>query len=245
METQINKWLLEDGPYYTGIDLLRQVCGKQRLISLLSKRESPKNRAKLKYELSKHTNLEYHVKEKQEIIQPSIINDRKNEAKESESSSISKSQRKHVQSTHGQNTSVLLPDGRVDNIEFGTDLSSIKQKLISNRNSLYKQRAHFHGQLHIASTKPKRFELAKKIMTIQPKIDNANRHIKYIELTGSIPPELKIMQYDAATFQRIDNIRTYISRYKKKLKQATETDKINRYQLLLDKYKQELESLVK
>lgn len=115
----------------------------------------------------------------------------------------------------------------------------IHNKVLEQRNALMRERGHFHGQLHIAKTKEERFEIASKLMSLQSSIDSLNLDLQNLK-GGAIPVRFLQKTLSADEYKRIENIKRYISRERKKLSEAKTPSEADKIRARLFKFEEEL-----
>jgi hypothetical protein len=123
------------------------------------------------------------------------------------------------------------------------ELIGIKESILRSRKESYRLRGHLHGKLHLAYTDEERYQLANQIMELQPKIDQLNKDLKDVN-SGTIPNEYIKTELSAADYIRIQNLKLYISRYKKKIEKAISIEQRNRYIKHLEAHEKELSKLL-
>jgi len=243
LNNQISTWLDSPEDYHYGISLLAKTSKKKHLLSMLQRKESDKNRSKLVYELQKHLKSQNYGR---------VQTHKETQKETSQNTTIPKRQQPDRRGTHSsqpvQGTIQALNNSAghkhlIGDNQHSVDVGGVAQELTQKRNALYAKRAHYHGQLHIAPTKPKRFKLAKSIMEIQPIIDKYNMQLKFINENGKLPQELSGLVVDAKTQRRITTLNSYLSRYRKKIEESKTVAERDKYQELLDNYTAEYESL--
>lgn len=230
----------EDLDYFYGVSLLRSVCSKRGLMNTLSKGKSPKRLELLLYELKKNINY------------AKIQEEEGNTSEENAELRKRAIQSKSVHADNGQpeqegfvSESIVIDHKRGFGGRASTDLANLKvRQLIQNRNGKYALRDHYHGQLHSATSDDERFDLAKEILKRGTEIDDYNFRIDQVYETGQIDHKSAIELLSAEEYKTLQNVKIYISRYKRKVSSAKSLKSRENAQKTLDKYQSERDKLL-
>lgn len=239
---QILDWIQDKHrDYYYGINLLQQVSNKKSLIATLSRKKSIWNFNKLIYELQKHLpsgTIEQSY-EKDET-RPSSLQQASNEpapGNENNELSIKKSNDKSVYSVHRSDNRA---GGSIPSRFPVIDLSPLEDQ----KKMLYAERDHLHPQLMLVDSDDQRYELAKRISDISPKISKLNATIETIKQTGKIPMKMAVELLSAKDYKRLENVKVNIRRLKRAIEKPTSLKQLERDKEHLDKFIQEQEQLL-
>jgi hypothetical protein len=217
---KLNSYLNGALSYYEACSIFGIVSKNKRISQNLMRDDSKKNREKLEYEIKKILkNSPQAVRIDTEVlkyISEPLIQEKPTIKQETKSISFS-----------------LIAENKS---------SGIKNSILERRKELYRERGHFHGRMHEAETNEARYELAKSIMDIQPKIDSLNRDLKEIE-NGQLPSKYLKTEATAGEFRTVRNVKMYIARAKKKLLTETNPSEIEKLKSLLESYNQKLKNL--
>jgi hypothetical protein len=219
----IKNWFQNSLDYSKGVELLSNYCNNKNLVGNLRKRESDYNVEKLRYELDKI--LENAKKETTTLRERSAEPDASNESNIEPVKENAKEEFLPVVSNVG-----------TSNIHHNSDLLFLEKGITKKRNDLYARRNFLHSQLSGPIANKERLKLAKEIIDIQPLISKYNDHLNYIAENNATPPELIKSKLTAEDLRQQLNAKTYISKYRKKLKTAKTIKEKQKYQALLDKY---------
>jgi hypothetical protein len=200
-----------------GVDLLRKVCSKRALINFLSRKNSPNNFEKLIYELTKH---------KGTFSNETVESSR---AKESDSSKQEKTHHEPGKCNEGNHLPIEKSINQgVHNLFRSNSRSNGANRILlpnepltkleDQKKDLYAERDHLHPQLMLVDSDEKRYELAKRIQDISPKISKLNQVIYQIKETGQIPMKMAVELLSAKEWKRLENIKVNIRRLKRELK---------------------------
>ena len=216
MISKLEQYLKGNISYFEACSLFVLIAKNKILATNLLKRDTLSNREKLRYEIKKIS-----TEKKSDLkIEPEFV-----ELIQKESTVF---QQKFNQPT----ITTVFPDSKT---------SSIESRILDERRNLYLERGHVHGRLHEVASDDERGELAKRIIEIQPKIDELNRDLRQIE-NGSIPEKYLKTKATAEEYLELRNAKMYIARYKKLFKTATPSEQ-KRLSELIKKYEAKLESL--
>lgn len=216
MISKLEQYLKGNISYFEACSLFVLIAKNKILATNLLKRDTLSNREKLRYEIKKLSS----DKNSAPKIELEFI-----EVKQIEKSIT---QPKITQSS----TTTFLPDSKT---------STIESRILEERKTLYLERGHIHGRMHEVSCDDERGELAKRIIEIQPKIDELNRDLRQIE-NGSIPEKYLKTKATAEEYLELRNAKMYVARYKKELSTASPNDQ-QRLMRLIKKYEAKLKSL--
>lgn len=227
---QANRYQNGELSYDVGVSVFLQLSKNKNLNRFFLLPHSPQREEKLKYELHKLTKQ---YEESQHSIQAESIND------ERRSDSIRPLSSEQELQTIQKDPSF---SDRHRYLSSSNDVPGLDSKLQKQRKELYRQRGHYHAQLHNATTDDQRHQLAIKVMNAQDQINKLNRDIKLIE-AGSIPSKYLKQDKTADEFVRIKNLKMYISRFEKKIESCTSLTEKAKHEAILAKHKAELKSL--
>jgi hypothetical protein len=229
-QQQMGKYLNGELSYTVGVSVFLQLSTNPNLNRYFLLPHSPEREDKLKYELQKITK-QY---EEQESIQGNTSNDEHTSA---EICAFPPEQTVQI----FKNTDRYTIDD-----SSNTD-SSVRSGLISQleqeQKNCYRKRGHLHGQLHAAKTDQERYELALDIINLQKRIDKLNQDRNSVN-NGSIPGEYMRKDRTASEFQRIRNLKHYISRIQKQLSECSSINQKNKLEAKLSAYQKELNSFL-
>lgn len=120
---------------------------------------------------------------------------------------------------------------------------SIKDKLLTERKVLYRNRTVLGDQLFTAVSDANRHSIAKEIMKTTKEIDLINSQLRKVE-NGLIPEKFIQQSITAEQFVKIKNCQQYINNFKRKLKTETDPGERERFQKLLEKHESNLQKLI-
>src|SRR3989338_3594466 len=220
LQTQIIEFLKGNLSYYEGIALFSQVGGEPSIVRNLRSAETQLRAEILRHELSKH------------LTDAQLCKSQKNEAGKTTTSSCA------GPISHSSETNVLP---QYHSPSSGSNRNHILLGKVANeRKEAYRKRAFLHTQLWEATSDKKRYELAKQIMLeMKPLIDRLNRDYHSL-LAGDVPAGLIKRERSASEFVQIRNLKTYISRYTKRIAGGGTATHIKKRNILLDQYETEL-----
>lgn len=231
---QISKWLRKKSPYSYGVELLIEVNGPTRMNQMLLFKPTDRNLKKVVYELEKI------------LLANGVIYIDYEESEENNEVSKPKRVESHAElqsSTQSveEEPEVELPTPIItsNNIASPVPALDVLTRIKSELKRYFKERGHYHGLLHAAEDDDSRYDAAKKIMRLQSKIDAAYLDIDRIE-AGNIPQNQIMKELTAEDYKRIQNLKTYIARYKRKLSSATDPGSISSFNKKLEDYQKEL-----
>lgn len=240
--SQIYIWVNDSArDYQQGLMLFSKICKNPRMYIFLAKSESTYNKDKILVEFKKilTKNKFYGTKKTKSQTQQSY--EPENSlllAKRIDiSASVSQIPEKVNMDFHSQRDFVR-------DAPLNHDILLIRNKILEKRKKLYAERGHYHGMMHNSVTKEDRFELAKKIVEIQPEIDRYNDWLADIDRNKSISSEIKKEFMSGKDFKRLELVKNYIRRYRSMLAKAASEEKRKFAQEYLDKYQKELKTLI-
>lgn len=119
------------------------------------------------------------------------------------------------------------------------------QQIIFKRNKAYRQRDFLHAELYHLTSEKERFNHAEKILELSDIIFQCWHDIDHFHETGEKPIIIKESNFDSGVSKqkRINAVRTYISKYKKKVKEATSIKDREKYQNKLEQYEREIKEI--
>lgn len=212
---QIRKWIEEDQDFYLGVNLYAKCKFNKRLLSrFMEKGPDDYNMGKLRHELKKFLPFKA----------SSIIR------------TTPKAFNPPVRSQHHTQHHLI-----VEEINAPPAINAI----IAERNKLYRERDHLHAQLTYIS-KSERYKFAKRIMELTDKIDTCWLKLDKYRNKGSAPVHVEPIPPEdiAKKMRRIQNLRTYITRYQKKLQAPPDMKSKESWTEKLQTFKNELETLL-
>lgn len=224
---QVNKYLKGELPFDVGVRLFISLSKNKSLARHFSLSYSKEREQKLKYELQKYTK-QYEAPSKLQSFKQN--NDIK--------SSTGNEPADATLLTKASNKDIPVSD-RFTYFSSSNDVPGLESKLHKQRKDLYRQRGHYHGKLHNATTDDERHQLAIRIMDSQDQINKLNRDIRLIE-AGSVPSKYLKKDKTADEFVRIKNLKMYISRFEKKIESCTSLSEKAKHEAILEKHKAEL-----
>lgn len=230
LHQKANKFLNGELSYNVGVSVFLQLSRNENLKRLFLLPHSPERELQLRKQLHEITK-QYEANHQGHTPRSS------NDDKASERLRIAD----EPQEFHNIQKDNPLPD-RYSYLPNGSDVPGLDSKLQKQRKELYRQRGHYHAQLHTARTDDERHQLAIKVMDAQDQINKLNRDIKLIE-AGSIPSKYLKKDKTADEFVRIKNLKMYISRFEKKIESCTSLLEKTKAEAILIKHKAELKSL--
>lgn len=229
--------------YFEGIALLSSVCNKRVLISHLSRKQSVPNFNKLIYELTKSIHVINETTEnppkntgESAEIRPPRVNP--SPGYESDKPSIKKSTNKGLHSIF-RTTDNPGDSNRL--LACQLDLSPLEDQ----KKMLYAERDHLHPQLMLVDSDEKRFELAKRISDISPKISKLNHVINEIKSTGQIPMKYAVELLPAKQYKRLENVKVNIRRLKREIKNPKSIASKTQNEKRLAQYEAEQKSILR
>lgn len=228
---QVNNYLNGELPYEQGVLLFSQLSRNNYLKRFFSLKHTHAKELKLKNELHKITKQYEEASTKQ---QPEQGN---------HSSGSTEDQPSDATQTTPETNKDLLVSDRYRSIPDRDVLPGLIERIKHERKELYRLRGFTHASLHNASTDQERYTLCLKIMDTQDQINELNRDLKLVQI-GKVPGKYMKKDRTADEYIRIRNLKMYISRFEKKLKNCNSLAEKNEIQAILDKHKQELESLI-
>jgi hypothetical protein len=234
LQAQANNYINGTLPYNEGVSIFIQLSKNLILSRHFLQGYSAQREEKLKYELKKLTKQnEQSTKKTTESLR------RRTDEPDSITPYLSKPTQENTPADVSSRTIsdrfTDLSDSEIDN--------GLIPRLNQKRKELYRLRGHLHGQLHSAVSDEQRFTLADKIMQTQRDIDVLNNDIKF-STAGSIPSKYLKKDKTASEFVRIKNLRTYISRFEKKLEECESIAQKEKLEVILKKHKDELNSML-
>lgn len=226
-----NKFLNGELSYQVGVSVFLECSNNKALKRFFLLPENQQRSEKLKYELQKIT------KQYEESTQTTVPNrERKDEHRTSSESNVTSNKRQSNQDIQERPISDRYSYSSDSNSRFG--ISSLIEK---EQKNCYRKRGHLHGQLHAAKTDAERYELALDIMNIQKRIDKLNQDRNSVN-NGSIPGEYMRKDRTASEFQRIRNLKHYVSRIQKQLPECSSIIQKKKLEAKLSAYQTELNS---
>lgn len=153
--------------------------------------------------------------------------------------SPSNSSSKHPNQSQHSKTEVVFLDSS-DN--HGDQHHSPLQSIEKLRAELYRKRGHLHGRLHEATTKNKRFLLARELQGVQKQIIQVNRDFKAAQ-EGNIPVKYLVKTEAESAALRLRTVKIYIARYQKQMDEATTIKAKAKAEKYLNKYLNELKQI--
>jgi hypothetical protein len=120
---------------------------------------------------------------------------------------------------------------------------SVIESLDAEWRTLYRQRGIIHVDLFNAVSDEKRHEVALQLMKIQAKIDGINDEKKKVK-AGEIPERFIKQSRTAEEFIQIQNLKSYIGNYERKLKKQLTAEEREKVEKLLEKHKSKLQKII-
>lgn len=232
--------------YYYGLSLVSQVCRNKTLLSNLRRKQSQVNHDKLLYELNKYLiSINYEQKES-EITEQYKNNQNFND--KSQNSEFGAG----VESEPGTSKEAISEKRNDFNTKrYLSNSSHINNTLFSRvkaieieRNKLYGLRDSYHGQLHGKTTKKERFELAKSIIELGPKIDKLNSRLKTIYAEGKLEEVDVKSTLSVKANDNLKNYKIYVARYKNKASKAKTIEKKHHFEAKSDEYQLKINKIL-
>jgi len=230
---EIPGFLRSPKDYSFGLSLLKTVSSNKTLLSILEKGESVVNRKLLLIELNKYVTIpQNHVKK---TTATEILPKRQTAYR-------------NVRADIVRNSEEVRTEKRVPVRTESPDSSSspyhadLLNRIHNQRKQLYATRGHLHGRLHEASTDQARYSIASELMSVQREIDKLNEDLDKAKSGVEIPKTVSLMTGEEVA--AIERCKSYVRRYRNKLKKAkTEAEK-QKFQAFLDRYQGELQKLI-
>lgn len=220
-----------------GVAILSQLSPNNHLVRQLFRKPSRANLEKLEYELKK-----FYTDENEETQEEPTQSEQANE----------RGTKFPVRNPHSSNPCQKTGDNDVpgvvvsDSSDCSTDKSlanSLTKRIQKERIEGYRLRGNYHAQLQLCTTDESRYELARKIIELQPTLDDLNNDLDLVN-SGKVPSRYINTSSSLEEYQNYQRIQSYIRRYKNKISTATSISQKKRWQQLLDKYETELKQLL-
>lgn len=257
MESAINEriynWLQSSEDYNEGLELYSKVCKNRSLFSRLMVSANDFNTNKLHYELDKYldsTDYDNTETEKQSL---------EKDIKELKEETCSKSNTKHESEHRTGSKSISKPSKKVYDanvVSFrgkrnhvpGVDLSGVVlskiSELTTERNDLYAKRDSLHGEMHGTNSKARLYELSHQIQGVLfPELERLNRIINEMKESNVIPYSIQDQKLATDKYKEFINAKSYINRYKIKVKTAETIKERDNALKFLDKYQKQFDEL--
>lgn len=130
--------------------------------------------------------------------------------------------------------------------EDGEPEAVSKDRLYTQKSSLYSERAKWSNKFHDCTTDKERAEVSIAIRAIQTQIIDNRHAIEAYLTTGKLPAPARrlIMPFDGRRqAKKIHSSRTSISRFKKLIRTETDPEKIKEYEAGIDKHRKVIREL--
>lgn len=221
--------------YDRAVSICKEVLSNSRIYLMLLKGDTKKNREVIIYQLRKYQRIN-----KQNYVSKQENTDSKLQ-REIGTGTIDED--KHVFSgeIRPNECKSISPEHR-DNYRARNSDDHLLIKAREAQKKLYKKRGHLHGRLHQVDTDPERYKIAKQIIELQDEVEKINDTIESL-VEGSVPEEFLFKHVSAEVYKRIEAIKRYIRRYRKKLESSTTAAEQKKFSDFVNKYELELEEL--
>jgi hypothetical protein len=243
---QIAEYLqLDKKEYIYGVNLLSHCTKNKGMVGRLMRSSGKFNIDFLHYELEKVLIEHNYERQEEEPIEPNENGQEPTEAASHEP--IEKRSTGHDTRNHSEpickddhlvHSFVPNPNRNVD-LHFHDRLDSIKQDLAFK----YKNRSNWQSKLMLVPTNEERKDLAKSIVEIQPKLEKLLEIRDWMLEHKQVHPSLIKKEMSADNLREVQNARSNVSRYKKKVSVAKSLEEKKRAQDLLDKHIENLKNL--
>ena len=225
---QIKEYLEGKLNYNVGLSLFMRICADKSILVQLFGLETPEKKEILTDKL-----FEYYENEEQ-------LDQRERESLRNFNQDNSSARN----DAEGNEDSVC----RSDNYRFVPVSNlpsnySVIESLEAEGKDLYRLRGIIHSEMFSAVSDEKRHELAKQLMRTQFKIDGINDEKKKVK-AGAIPERFIKQSRTAEEFVQIQNIKSYIQKYERKLQKQLTAEEREKAEKFLQKYKSKLQTIL-
>lgn len=228
LNNQIKEYLQGKLNYNVGLSLFMRICADKSILVKLFGLETPEKKEILTDKL-----IEYYENEEQ-------LNQRERESLRNfnqDYSSTRNDAEGNEDSFHRSNNYRFVP---VSNLPSN---DSVIESLDAEWRDLYRLRGIKHVDLFNAVSDENRHAIAKELIKIQHKIDGINDEKRKVK-AGAIPERFIKQSRSAEEFIEIQNIKSYIKKYERKLQQQLTVEEREKAEQLLQKHKSKLQKII-